>query len=245
MLRQNLYSPSVGLISVCHCLCASLNAKHSVRKLQEPLPDSVVKGNKQYYDTIAAQFASVSRDLQDQNAYRYARQISGGCQEYIEAASFEHYLTTASIISYEDAASKMKNLDADGPGVGLSPEDYLLGIYDMTGELMKFSITAMATNGSLPTIKSEGEAQAMDVPSQTANQRTVLTDMRNLRAALESLDCGFGPFPKDVEKKMDVMQASVEKVEKALYGLTVRGAERPKGWMPDTSDASRAVEVEG
>ena len=42
------------------------------------------------------------------------------------------------------------------------------------------------------------------------------------------------------------MRASVEKVEKALYGLVVRGAERPKGWMPDTSDsAGRAVEVEG
>jgi hypothetical protein len=25
----------------------------------------------------------------------------------------------------------------------------------------------------------------------------------------------------------------VDKVEKALYGLTVRGSERPKGWMPD------------
>ncbi len=54
-------------------------------------------------------------------------------------------------------------------------------------------------------------------------------DMRGLRAALESLDTGFGPFAKDVEKKADVMRASVEKVEKALYGLTVRGAERPPG----------------
>ena len=68
--------------------------------------------------------------------------------------------------------------------------------------------------------------------------------MRNLRSALESLDAGTGPFARDVDKKMDVMRASVEKVEKALYGLTVRGAERPKGWMPDTS-TGRALEVEG
>ncbi len=40
------------------------------------------------------------------------------------------------------------------------------------------------------------------------------------------------------------MRASVEKVEKALYGLIVRGAERPKGWLPDT-DTGRAVELEG
>ena len=34
---------------------------HRIRKLQESLPESVVKGNKQYYETIAAQFSSVSR----------------------------------------------------------------------------------------------------------------------------------------------------------------------------------------
>lgn len=133
----------------------------------------------------------------------------------------------------------MRSLDSDGPGVQLSVEDYILGIYDMTGELMKFAITAMATNGSLPTIKVDGEADA------TMAERNVLTDMRNLRSALESIDAGSGPFARDVDKKAEVMRASVEKVEKALYGLTVRGAERPKGWMPDTSEAGRTIEVEG
>lgn len=161
----------------------------------------------------------MSGDLQGINTYRYARQISSGCQEYVEAASFEHYLTQCRVLSYDEAAAQVKKLDPQGPGVELSMEDYLLGIYDMTGELMKFAITAMATSGALPAIAS----------SESGAQRNVLMDMRDLRAALESLDTGFGPFAKDVEKKMGVMRASVEKVEKALYGLTVRGAERPPG----------------
>jgi hypothetical protein len=136
----------------------------------------------------------------------------------------------------------MKALDVDGPGVDLSPEDYLLGLYDMTGELMKFAITAMATSGALPDIQSGDGQNNNAVPA--GSRRNILTDMRNLRAALEGLDAGTGPFAKDVSKKMEVMQASVEKVEKALYGLIVRGAERPKGWMPDT-DSGRALEVEG
>lgn len=210
--------------------------------MQAPLPASVIKGNKQYYDSISAQFASVSHDLQGLNAHRYARQISGGCQEYIEAASFERYLTTATLLSYDEALLQVKQLDPDGPGVELSPEDYLLGIYDMTGELMKFSITAMATSGALPEIDAHYADSALPAASV---KRNVLTDMRSLRAALESLDAGTGPFAKDVDKKMEVMRASVEKVEKALYGLIVRGAERPPGWMPDTTEASRAVEVEG
>lgn len=100
----------------------------------------------------------------------------------------------------------------------------------MTGELMRFAITAMATNQALPAIPSDSE-------------RTVLTDLRALRSALESLECGAGPVAKEAEKKAEVMKASVEKVERALYGLTVRGAERPKGWMPDLN--AGAVEVEG
>lgn len=205
----------------------------SVRELREPLPQSIVNSIRPLYEIGSAQFAAVSADLQELNAHRYARQISGGCQEYIEAASFQHYLTTGSLMSYEEAASGMKASDPQGPGVTLSPEDYLLGIYDMTGELMKYAITTMATTGSLPSTGGTGDS------------RNILADMRGLRLALESLDTGSGPFAREVEKKMNVMQASVEKVERALYGLTVRGAERPKGWMPDTSDSGRVIEVEG
>ena len=147
-------------------------------------------------------------------------------------------------MSYNDATAQMRSLDSAGPGVQLSPEDYLLGIYDMTGELMKFAITAMATNGSLPTIQMDADSDMADETSPTATQRSVLTDMRNLRAALESIDAGTGPFAWNVGNKAEVMRASVEKVEKALYGLIVRGAERPKGWMPDTADSGRPIEVE-
>ena len=122
-------------------------------------------------------------------------------------------------------------------GVELSPEDYVLGVYDMTGELMRFAITTMATSGKLPApVGAAGEEE----------ERNILIDLRSLRALLEGLEPGHGPFAKDAEKKMEVMRQSVEKVEKALYGLVVRGAERPPGWMPDTSEGgAQAVGVEG
>jgi hypothetical protein len=143
----------------------------------------------------------------------------------------------------------------------------VLGIYDMTGELMRFAITAMATSGELPSSEPESEASkdgnpaalkaakseegdAMEVDAAAAtgtatSNRNILTDLRQLRSALESLNTsGTGPFGKEADKKAEVMRQSVEKVERALYGLIVRGAERPKGWMPDLNE-SRAVEVEG
>lgn len=169
-------------------------------------------------------------------------------QEYIEAASFQQYLEHGEILSYDQAAEGVGAIStsaipvrgeagvedqSNGLGLDLGHEDYVLGIYDMTGELMRFAITTMATNQQLPTIAVDN------------SERNVLTDMRALRSALDSLECGTGPFAKDADKKAEVMRHSVEKVEKALYGLTVRGAERPKGWMPDLSAASGPVEVEG
>ncbi|KAK4508821.1 hypothetical protein PRZ48_002560 [Zasmidium cellare] len=210
-------------------------SKKIIRTLSQPLPAQVTKSNTPYHETIKTQLSSVAKDLQGLNAHRYARQISGGCQEFMEAALFSHYLTTGTLLSYESAAEELKAL-----GVGLSVEDYILGVYDFTGEVMRFAITAMATSGALPAVESSNEGE-MEVEGE---RRTVLDDLRVLRTVLEGFNAGGGPFGKDCEKKMDVMRASVEKVERTLYGLVVRGAERPKGWMPD-ADAARPVEVEG
>ncbi|QIW97730.1 hypothetical protein AMS68_003248 [Peltaster fructicola] len=202
-----------------------------VRQLGVPLIENVHKSNKQYYDTIKDRLSSISPDVQGLNFYRYARQFSPGCQEYMEAALFEHYLATGHLLSFEEAAQGVqqhsRSREDQAVSIALTHEDYLLGLFDMTGELMRFAITTMATTGTLPSVESEVD-------------RNVLNDLRNLRSELETLEPGYGPFANDVNKKMDVMKQSVEKVEKSLYGLTVRGAERPRGWMPDT----QTVEVE-
>jgi predicted translin family RNA/ssDNA-binding protein len=220
-----------------------------IRKLAQPLPAHVNKNNAQYYDIIKDRYNTVSADLQGLNAWRYTRNITGGNQEYMEAAIFQHYLTTGTLLTYEESVEQLRTLGGEGGPVQLTVEDYLLGVFDMTGELMRFSITTMATDGKLPSVESNdntASADKMDVDVQPGSHRDVLTDLRALRSELESLNVGFGSsFARDVDKKMDVMQTSVEKVEKALYGLVIRGRERPKGWMPDLdSGPRRDVEVD-
>jgi hypothetical protein len=172
----------------------------------------------------------VSKDLQGANAYRYQRQISGGNQELIEALTFKHYLETQTLLPFDAAATGVASLSTEP--VMLTLDDYLLGVYDMVGELMKFSITTMATTGTLPEHASAapGEHDAMD---EGQSERSVLTDMRLLRSLLEQLELKDSPLGRDVHKKLPVMKQCVEKVENAAYGLIVRGSERPKGWMPD------------
>nr|XP_023908594.1 translin-associated protein X-like [Quercus suber] len=239
------------------------------RTLAQPLPASILRSAQPYYDTIGARLADAREDLRGVEGARWKRQISGGLQEFVEAETFRGYLEGGRVLRLEECQARVRALDREAmekkekqqetreeeldetlpdaddvepaDSVDLSPDDYLLGIYDMTGELMRFAVTAMATSQTLPS------------PSPTTDsspgQRTILTDMRTLRAALERLDftASGGPLARDVEKKAEVMRTSVEKVEKALYGLVVRGAERPKGWMPPDEDqrGRYAVEVEG
>ncbi|KAL8946045.1 MAG: hypothetical protein Q9222_007504 [Ikaeria aurantiellina] len=201
-------------------------SKKIFRHLQSPVPSPIAAEINARYDSIRDLFTSIVPDLQGLNAWRYQRQMSGGCQEYVEAISFEHYLTTQRLMTHAEAQQKLP------PGIELTADDYMLGLFDLSGELMRFGITSMATNGALP----RGA-----VTQEASKGRDILTDLRSLRMNFESLDTSFStnnasPLKRDIDKKVEVMRQSVDKVEKAVYGMIIRGRERPKGWMPDLSE---------
>jgi predicted translin family RNA/ssDNA-binding protein len=177
-------------------------------------------------------FESIAPDLSGINAWRYQRQISGGIQEYMEAISFEHYLRHQTLITIQEASKSLPDT------VQLTGDDYVLGIFDMVGELMRFAITTMATTGILPGSKTV-EGSAAD--------RDILMDLRGLRTHFQALDtssCGGTGLGKDVEKKMDVMKTCVEKVETAVYGMIIRGREKPKGWVPVPDQVDERASME-
>jgi predicted translin family RNA/ssDNA-binding protein len=201
-----------------------------MRSLKTEIPPKIASETQERYAFMQKQFASIVPDLAGINAWRYQHQISGGLQEYMEAISFEHYLRHQTLITIDEAAKSLPE------GVQLTGDDYVLGIFDLVGELMRFAITTMATTGTLPASNEDGDE---------AGKRDILMDMRSLRTRFQALDttsCGGTGLGKDVEKKMEVMKTCVEKVETAVYGMIIRGRERPKGWVPDLSADDRAVE---
>ena len=169
------------------------------------------------------------------NAWRYQRQISGGIQEYMEAISFQHYLETQRLITFSEAKAALPE------GIQLTEDDYVLGLFDLVGELMRFAITSMATMGEVPggNIKST-TASALESDNselaQESGRRDMATDLRSLRAHFEALDPAGSGLSREIGKKMEVMQTCVGKVENAVYGMIIRGRERPKGWVPDVRD---------
>lgn len=210
-----------------------------MRTLKSPIPEGIAAEVSGKYALISNLFTSIVPDLAGINAWRYQRSVSPGIQEFIEAVSFEHYLTHQELITHAEAAAKLPT------GITLTTDDYVLGLFDLIGEIMRFGITGMATLGRIPgpasAVEKEGE-MAIDASSRgekgapLAPERTMIADLRSIRAAFESLDTGTATYGlgKDVEKKMGVMKTCVEKVETAVYGMIVRGRERPKGWTPDT-----------
>lgn len=112
--------------------------------------------------------------------------------------------------------------------IPLTVDDYALGLFDLSGEIMRFAVTAIATTGSLPYLKS----------SHSSVGRSILTDLRHLRSSFEALDttsCHGTSLGGEIDKKMETMVQSVEKVENAACSLIIRDHERPKH-TPEPSD---------
>lgn len=179
-------------------------------------------------------------EVQGINRYRYARQMS--CiEELIEALTFAHYLRTQALMGYDDILTKVAELSryvdqmdvdagdppppgadpASQPPVFVSEQDYLMGIFDLSGEMMRFATIVAALNGALAGRDAESE------------DRTIVKDMQDLGSLFEMLPQQPG---KAYWMKLSTLRQSVFKVEKLGYGLKVRGSERPAGWMPDTAD---------
>ena len=177
------------------------------------------------YTTIKTLFTSILPDLEGLHAERYQRQISGGIQEYMEAVLFQYYLEHERLMSYEDAAKTLPD------GFTLTQSDYVLGLFDTTGEMMRFAVTYMATNQKLPSIENGGS--------------NILTDLQDIQSALEMMDVsGSFQLGREFDKKLSVTKASVEKVEKGYYSMIVRGKERPSGWRPDMDGPKEREQIE-
>lgn len=147
-------------------------------------------------------FANMKPELTGDRFWRYQTQVSPGLQEYIEALSFAHYLEHGSLITFDQVQRTL--CDADGvPYFPLTIADYLLGLSDLTGELMRFAISAIGRRG--------GRAKASEV---CAFVRTCKADFERMT-----------PYVRDLSKKQAVTAQSLEKIENAAYAIAVRSSE--------------------
>lgn len=207
--------------------------RNSIRTTKAPIPPSIAKETTPRFDQITTLLTSLIPDLTAAiNPWRYQRQISPGIQEFIEALAFQHYLETQTLITLDE----VRGWFPEDLRRVVSEEDYLLGLFDFTGEVMRFAVTSLGIRTSSGQEQEQDQDQEKEDKMLPASQADIVVDLRVMRASLEMLSIPRRhsyAMMRDFGKKLDVMQNSVEKVERAAYGILVRGSERPADWMPD------------
>lgn len=174
-------------------------------------------------DGVRQKIGQIAEELRGEDIYQFHRAFTPGIQEYVEAVSFLHYIRHRSLISLEEINARLVFMrtdkgSAEAPPAGaqvltfqVTPSDYLLGVADLTGELMRLCISSVG-NGDI------------DTPFQ-------------LSQFLRQIHDGFSYIgntgPYEVSKKLHTLRQSLGKVEDACYTLRVRGSEIPKHMLAD------------
>ncbi|KIJ45554.1 hypothetical protein M422DRAFT_29680 [Sphaerobolus stellatus SS14] len=174
---------------------------------------------------IKTLFEQMRVELEGENFWRYQKTVSGGIQEYLEALSFSHYLEHNTLLSYQDVQEDMKSLEGiPFFPLGVPYEDYVLGVSDLTGELMRFAITSIGRQG---------------ISSQANLEKAVAVGnfVRACKADWEPMT----PYIKELRSKQDVTTNSLRKIEEVAYSVAIRGFERAKlyhhAYNPPTDDS--------
>ncbi|EJU01039.1 Translin [Dacryopinax primogenitus] len=158
--------------------------------------------------------------LRGNEFWKYQRSIAPGLQEFIEAYGFAYYLEHNALVHYADIQAYLSD-DSGIPYFPLPPSDYLLGISDLTGELMRYAISAITTPG--------GRIRA----------RVVCDFVRDCRAKFEA----FAPQIKGLDQKQKATTSSLRKMEDATYAMAIR--EREYAASPERLDQLVSEYVSG
>ncbi|KAF8587304.1 Translin [Ramaria rubella] len=173
---------------------------------------SAVQQSYEKFTEITTIFDQMRLELQGENFWRYQKTVSSGIQEYIEALSFAHYLEYKSLLTFQQVQQHL--IGPDGVPFfpqGLPYADYLLGVSDLTGELMRFAITSIGRQGMMSR--------------DNFDQATRLCNfVRDCRSDWEPMT----PYIKELKAKQDVTTTSLKKIEAAAYSVAIRGFERAR-----------------
>eukprot|EP00762_Andalucia_godoyi_P004428 ANDGO_08136.mRNA.1 hypothetical protein DICPUDRAFT_79738 len=189
---------------------------------------------------IVFELVSECVDFSEAEAYRYVGSLSSGIQEWVEAVSFYYYIAHGQTLvpkqflddvlaAAADAAALGGSRDRE-PHVGLckallmvSWTDYVSGLCDLTGELMKYA-TSNVRNQEL-------------VFHVTEFVGCMLREFQAIQLASKPSASGSGLGLRDLGKKLEVMEQSLRKLESLCYTIRIRGSEYSPDMLAGFADS--------
>lgn len=214
---------------------------HRIKKNDESRLETVEEAGKRLKDLEKSLLRNITKELVSEDPFQYIRAFSPGIQEFVEAITFFHYEKTKDLLPLDTILSEVEgnvleselsdkkdeNSVADCVSVHLvqhiiQPSDYILGIADLTGELMRKCIMSIG-------------AGQMQMPFELC---------KFLRQVHDGFVSIGNQGPREVSRKMFTLKQSLNKVETACYTLQVRGSEIPKHSLVDVFTCSRNYSAE-
>jgi len=158
----------------------------------------------------------IAEELVDDDPTRYINAYSIGIQEYIEALSFYYYWKDGTLLSYSLAQHHMTfhydhvgndEQETNSLVLFLNPFNYLLGLTDLSGELMRVAINSVGLGQwSAPCI--------------------IVKFVRELYSGLIAVN--HYSMNKEFLTKLEMTLNNLLKIEQACYALKIRDTEAPK-----------------
>ncbi|KAJ8963359.1 hypothetical protein NQ318_018831 [Aromia moschata] len=176
---------------------------------------------------VSNSFKAIARELKGQDGYQYHRAYSNGLQEFIEALTFCQFLKDDSIEPWTAINDSFKYHDDEHGGYQLLfPQyDFILGLADFTGELMRRCINTLGVGN--------------------------VSECFKLCNFVKYINAGFlglmAPGNKELSRKAYVLRQSLAKMELVCYNIQIRGSEIPKHMLISVIESTdvNAEEDEG
>ncbi|KAI9279918.1 Translin [Umbelopsis sp. AD052] len=153
-----------------------------------------------YYMGILACSTRISSNIQC--VYRYLKSVSPGIEEYVEAVAFFEYLEHGRLLTLEVLQKQIQSAGL-GEAFIITDEDYLNGLGDLTGELMRYAINSIGAG----------------------HHDTAISVCHFMQEIYKEFDVISATSPRIVAKKLETMKASLSKVEQACYSYKIRSVE--------------------
>lgn len=187
----------------------TIESKRCIFTLHRITPENkeqILKSARSSLDKIRGFIKQICSEVYQNNMefWLYQWKFSFGIQEFVESLSFYHFLKEKKLITKEEIEKELIfEIDDKQVQWFITETDYLLGIGDLTGELMRLATNAV-------TISDR------DTPFE------IMDFLQQLYALFQSLP---PRIHKDMEFKIKVMRDNCKKVEQICYAIVLSKAE--------------------
>ncbi|CAH0550347.1 unnamed protein product [Brassicogethes aeneus] len=167
---------------------------------------------------INTHFKSIALELKGHDSYLYTRAYTSGVQEFIEAYTFYQFILSENIGDWKSFDALFKYSDEENGEFSLlfTQNDYILGLGDLTGELMRRCINTLGVGNTSECFK--------------------------LCNYVKAINTGFigliAPGNKELGRKAYTLRQSLSKMELVCYNIQIRGQEIPKHMLMSVIESS-------